>query len=132
MGTVRRSRHRTRVLPSGRPPEESVTLVQDDPTWALEYEHFKTLCRERRPTDLANDIWLNRALREARRRDGGHGARVMKPVIGFAGMTHLGLVSASAAAGKGFRTVGFDPDRVADRPPGTTATCRSSSPVCRS
>ena len=45
--------HRTRVLPSGRPPEQSVTLVQDDPTWALEYEHFKTLCAERRPTDLS-------------------------------------------------------------------------------
>jgi predicted dehydrogenase len=55
--------HRTRVLPSGRPPEQSVTLIQDDPTWALEYEHFKALCRERRPTDLANDIWLNRVLR---------------------------------------------------------------------
>jgi UDPglucose 6-dehydrogenase len=34
----------------------------------------------------------------------------MKPVIGYAGMTHLGLVSASAAAGQGFRTVAFDPD----------------------
>lgn len=34
----------------------------------------------------------------------------MRPVIGFAGMTHLGLVSASAAAGQGFRTIAFDPD----------------------
>jgi UDPglucose 6-dehydrogenase len=34
----------------------------------------------------------------------------MKPVIGFAGMTHLGLVSASAAAGKEFSTIAFDPD----------------------
>jgi UDPglucose 6-dehydrogenase len=34
----------------------------------------------------------------------------MKPIIGYAGMTHLGLVSASAAAGLGFRTVAFDPD----------------------
>jgi scyllo-inositol 2-dehydrogenase (NADP+) len=56
--------HRVRVLPSGRPPEQAVTLVQDDPTWALEYEHFKTLCAERRPTDLGNDIWLNRVLRK--------------------------------------------------------------------
>jgi UDPglucose 6-dehydrogenase len=32
------------------------------------------------------------------------------PVIGYAGMTHLGLVSASAAAAGGFRTVAFDPD----------------------
>jgi scyllo-inositol 2-dehydrogenase (NADP+) len=54
--------HRVRVLPSGRPPEDSVTLVQDDPTWALEYKHFKTLCKERRPADLSNDIWLNRTL----------------------------------------------------------------------
>jgi len=56
--------HRVRVLPSGRPPEQSVTLVEDDPTWALEYEHFKLLCRERRPTDLSNDIWLNNVLRK--------------------------------------------------------------------
>ncbi|HUD88221.1 MAG TPA: nucleotide sugar dehydrogenase [Xanthobacteraceae bacterium] len=34
----------------------------------------------------------------------------MTPVIGYAGMTHLGLVSASAAAAQGFRTVAFDPD----------------------
>lgn len=33
-----------------------------------------------------------------------------KPVIGYAGMTHLGLLSASAAAAQGFRTVAFDPD----------------------
>jgi scyllo-inositol 2-dehydrogenase (NADP+) len=55
--------HRLRILPSGRPPEHTVTLVQDDPTWALEYDHFKKLCAERRPADLSNDIWLNRTLR---------------------------------------------------------------------
>ena len=33
-----------------------------------------------------------------------------KPVIGYAGMTHLGLVSASAAASQGFRTIAFDQD----------------------
>lgn len=54
---------RMRVLPSGRPPEESVTLVQDDPTWALEYAHFRQLCGERRATDLSTDLWLNRTLR---------------------------------------------------------------------
>jgi scyllo-inositol 2-dehydrogenase (NADP+) len=53
---------RQRILPSGRPPEQTVTLVQDDPTWALEYEHFKGLCRERAPADLSNDIWLLRVL----------------------------------------------------------------------
>ena len=54
---------RTRILPSGRPPEESVTLVQDDPTWALEYAHFRTACLEGRGTDLSTDAWLNRTLR---------------------------------------------------------------------
>ena len=34
----------------------------------------------------------------------------MAPVIGFAGMTHLGLNSAAACAGHGFRTVCYDPD----------------------
>jgi UDPglucose 6-dehydrogenase len=37
-------------------------------------------------------------------------AAVRKPVIGYAGMTHLGLVSASAAAAQGFRTIAYDPD----------------------
>src|SRR5262245_12259740 len=50
--------HRTRVLPSGRPPEESITLMQDDPTWAIEYDHFKRLIATRTPTDLTNDRWL--------------------------------------------------------------------------
>jgi predicted dehydrogenase len=54
--------HRTRVLPSGRPPESSVTLVEDDPTWAAEYAHFKALCVRRAQTDLTNDLWLNRTL----------------------------------------------------------------------
>ncbi len=33
-----------------------------------------------------------------------------RPVIGYAGMTHLGLLSASAAAAQGFRTIAFDSD----------------------
>jgi predicted dehydrogenase len=55
--------HRTRVLPSGRPLEESVTLVQEDPTWALEYAHFRNLCQVRAESDLSDDMWLNRLLR---------------------------------------------------------------------
>lgn len=35
---------RTRILPSGRPPEEAVILIRPDPTWAAEYRHFKELC----------------------------------------------------------------------------------------
>jgi predicted dehydrogenase len=53
---------RDRKLPSGRPDEESVTLVQPDPTWAVEYEHFKRLC-ETGGTNLENDVWINDTLR---------------------------------------------------------------------
>jgi scyllo-inositol 2-dehydrogenase (NADP+) len=38
--------------------------VQDDPTWALEYAHFKALCACGHVTDLSNDIKINRMLRE--------------------------------------------------------------------
>ena len=55
--------HRTRVLPSGRPLEDNVTLEQEDPTWELEYAHFKQLCASGAGTDLSNDLWLNRLLR---------------------------------------------------------------------
>ena len=54
--------HRRRVLPSGRPPEEAVTLVQDDPTWEAEYTHFKALCAAKGAPNLENDRWLYRAL----------------------------------------------------------------------
>lgn len=53
---------RDRVLPSGRPPEDTRTLVQTDPTWELEYAHFKTLCANQIPTDLSGDRWLRRTL----------------------------------------------------------------------
>jgi predicted dehydrogenase len=54
--------HRRRVLPSGRPPEEAVTLVQDDPTWEAEYTHFKRLCAQGAVTDLTGDLWLHKTL----------------------------------------------------------------------
>ena len=56
--------HRTRVLPSGRPTEEVERLEQEDPTWALEYAHFKALCERGESTDLSSDLWLNRLLRD--------------------------------------------------------------------
>lgn len=54
---------RTRILPSGRPPEIRETLIQDDPTWALEYAHFKALCQNGAVTDLTSDLWLQKTLR---------------------------------------------------------------------
>jgi scyllo-inositol 2-dehydrogenase (NADP+) len=52
---------RKRVLPSGRPPEESSVLECADPTWKLEYEYFKELCRTG-GNNLQNDIWINTTL----------------------------------------------------------------------
>jgi scyllo-inositol 2-dehydrogenase (NADP+) len=54
---------RTRVLPSGRPPEDTVTLTEPDPTWQLEYAHFKALCANPAPADLSQDVWLQKTLR---------------------------------------------------------------------
>lgn len=58
---------RERVLPSGRPDEQSDTLVCADPTWAAEYLHFKRLCQragENRGGNLHNDIWIQSKLQE--------------------------------------------------------------------
>jgi scyllo-inositol 2-dehydrogenase (NADP+) len=52
---------RGRVLPSGRPPEEVETLEQKDPTWALEYDHFRRLCQSG-GTNIDTDIWINGVL----------------------------------------------------------------------
>jgi predicted dehydrogenase len=52
---------RGRVLPSGKPDEEVYTLEQQDPTWALEYRHFRMLCASG-GTNIDNDIWINGVL----------------------------------------------------------------------
>ena len=54
--------HRQRVLPSGRPPEETVTVVEDDPTWMAEYAHFKKLCATSAPANLNIDRWIGRLM----------------------------------------------------------------------
>jgi predicted dehydrogenase len=53
---------RWRKLPSGRPDERAVTIVQPDPTWSAEYDHFKKLCRTG-ASNLENDLWINRQLK---------------------------------------------------------------------
>ena len=58
---------RDRKLPSGRPDEESVTLVQADPTWELEYQYFKHLCASGQ-SNINNDIWINTVLNDLTQR----------------------------------------------------------------
>jgi predicted dehydrogenase len=54
---------RRRVFPSGRPDEEAQTLVCADPTWAIEYDHFKSLCQSP-TTNIQNDLWIQSKLQE--------------------------------------------------------------------
>jgi len=54
---------RKRVFPSGYPQEETATLECADPTWALEYQHFKQLCQTPE-SNIQNDIWIQAKLQE--------------------------------------------------------------------
>jgi hypothetical protein len=56
---------RRRILPSGRPTEESQVVARPDPTWEAEYQDFKTLCVAGR-TSLDKDVWINSVLRNLR------------------------------------------------------------------
>ena len=53
---------RRRKLPSGRPDEETITIVGSDPTWELEYVHFLDLC-QRGGNNIENDLVIDRWLR---------------------------------------------------------------------
>jgi len=61
---------RDRKLPSGRPDEETLTLVQPDPTWGLEYQYFKTLCTIGE-SNIENDMWINSILNDLTQRSMG-------------------------------------------------------------
>ena len=60
--------HRVRVLPSGRPVEKSVILMQDDPTWKAEYNHFKNLINNEYITNLSKDIWIQNTFKKINQR----------------------------------------------------------------
>jgi len=53
---------RDRKYPSGRPDEDSVILIQQDPTWNDEYQYFKEICKLAE-NNIDNDIWINDTLR---------------------------------------------------------------------
>ncbi len=53
---------RGRVRPSGRPDETTTTLVQADPTWAAEHEHFMTLIRSGEAGNIATSREIARIL----------------------------------------------------------------------
>ncbi len=53
---------RGRVRPSGRPDERSETLVQGDPTWAAEFDHFLALIASGDPGNLDSSREIARVL----------------------------------------------------------------------
>ena len=53
---------RNRILPSGRPSEETETLEIKDPTWQLEYDYF-TANAAKGITNIESDIWINQTFR---------------------------------------------------------------------
>ena len=57
---------RRRVLPSGKPEEDTWTVERPDPTWALEYDHFKQLCA-RGGANLEHDLWISSVLNDLAR-----------------------------------------------------------------
>jgi len=52
---------RKRVFPSSKPAEEVQRVECPDPTWALEYEHFKRLCQTG-GTNIDHDLWISEVL----------------------------------------------------------------------
>ena len=58
---------RKRMLPSGRPTEHAVTLVQDDPTWKMEYEDFKNRCAAKKGGNITQDALIELQLADLSR-----------------------------------------------------------------
>ena len=54
---------RKRKLPSGQPSEKIYTIRKEDPTWKLEHKYFFNLIKLNKKTNLKNDIWINKILR---------------------------------------------------------------------
>ncbi len=54
---------RKRKLPSGIPSERKLTLSIKDPTWDLEHKYFFKLIKRGVKTNLKNDIWIYKSLR---------------------------------------------------------------------
>jgi len=52
---------RSRILPSGKPPERCETLECADPTWQAEYAHFKAVCQQG-GNNIETDRWIDRTI----------------------------------------------------------------------
>jgi predicted dehydrogenase len=57
---------RRRVLPSGRPTEDSYVVTCPDPTWEAEYRAFLQMCA-RPQTSIEKDRWINATFQQLQR-----------------------------------------------------------------
>ncbi|WP_428079399.1 Gfo/Idh/MocA family protein [Candidatus Pelagibacter sp.] len=60
---------RKRVYPSGKPLEKNYILNLKDPTWLEEYKFFKKSVKNKKKTDLSNDIWINNQMKKFREKN---------------------------------------------------------------
>ena len=81
-----------------------MTLVQEDPTWELEYAEFKRLIDSSAVLNHVKDLWIEDTLVNLKK---------MKSelIVGFAGMTHLGVCHSIGCASLGVKTIGYDEDQ---------------------
>lgn len=56
---------RHRVSPSGVPPEEIMTLLHPDPTWAHEFTHLKQLVKSKESGNLEESVLISELLKTA-------------------------------------------------------------------
>ena len=56
--------YRIRKYPSGIPKEKKIILRKKDPTWKLEYNHFKKLINYSKPNNLQKDKWILKQLKK--------------------------------------------------------------------
>jgi scyllo-inositol 2-dehydrogenase (NADP+) len=57
---------RDRKRPSGQPDEQILTLLQSDPTWEAEYQHFKNLIKNKSSGNLDNNKKISAVLNQLR------------------------------------------------------------------
>ncbi len=55
--------YRKRKFPSGKPNEIKESILKLDPTWQLEYKHFKNLIKINKKTNFSNDVWIQKQLK---------------------------------------------------------------------
>ena len=120
--------HRTRVLPSGRPPEELGDAGRGRPDLGARIRALQGAVRDGAHRPTCRTISGSTARSAASAGRAREASLVTAPLIGFAGLTHLGIVSAVRSGGEGLPPCSAStPTRRASRR-SRPGGCRSPSP----